>query len=86
MAKDNAKDDENLVKAVQRNFYLDDFLESVRTPQKTIDIYQKARNLLSKRGFILMKWIASDEEVKSEVPEAEGTTKLVKTFDAKPQS
>ena len=39
VAKDNAKEDENLVKAVQRNFYMDDFLKSVRTPQEAIEIY-----------------------------------------------
>ena len=64
VAKDNAKDEENLVKAVHRYFYMDDSLKSVRTPQGAIDIYHKARGLLSKGGFILTKWIASDEEVK----------------------
>ena len=34
VAKDNAKDDENLVKTVQRNFYMHDSLKSVRTPKK----------------------------------------------------
>ena len=35
VAKDNAKDDENLVKAVQRNFYMNDFLKSVKTPPRS---------------------------------------------------
>ena len=86
MAKDNAKEDENLVKAVQRNFYMDDFLKSVRTPQEAIEIYQKVREILNKGGFKLTKWITSDEEVKSQIPETDRSTKIVKTFEAEPQS
>ena len=48
VAKDNAVNDENLVKAVQRNFYMNDFLKSVRTPQEAIEIYQKVRDILIK--------------------------------------
>ena len=65
VAKDNAVNDENLVKAVQRNFFMDDFLKSVRTPQEAIKIYQKVRDILIKGGFKLTKWITSDEEVKT---------------------
>ncbi|XP_075250841.1 uncharacterized protein LOC142343039 [Convolutriloba macropyga] len=71
VAKDNAKDEENLVKAVQRNFYTDDFLRSVRTTQEAIEIYQKVTKILSKGGFNLTKWITSDDEVKSQIPEAD---------------
>ena len=39
VAKDNAVNDESLVRTVQRNFYMDDFLKSVRTPQEAIEIY-----------------------------------------------
>ena len=86
VAKDNAVNDENLVRAVQRNFYMDDFLKSVRTPQEAIEIYQKVRDILIKGGFKLTKWIASDEEVKSHIPETDRSTKVVKTFEAEPQS
>ena len=86
VAKDNAVNDENLVKAVQRNFYMDDFLKSVRTPQEAIEIYQKVRDILIKGGFKLTKWITSDEEVKSHIPETDRSTKVVKTFEAEPQS
>ena len=40
LAKDNAVKDESLVRTVQRNFYRDEFLKSVRTPQEAIEIYQ----------------------------------------------
>ena len=39
VAKDNAVNDESLVRMVQRNYYMDDFLKSVRTPQEAIEIY-----------------------------------------------
>ena len=86
VAKDNAKEDENLVKAVQRNFYIDDFLKSVRTPQEAIEIYQKVRDILIKGGFNLTKWITSEDEVKSHIPETDRSTKVVKKFEAEPQS
>ena len=86
MAKYNAKEDENLVKAVQRNFYMDDFLKSFRTPQEAIEIYQKVREILNKGGFKLTKWITSDVEVKSQIPETDRSTKVVKTSEAEPQS
>ena len=86
VAKDNAKEDENLVKAVQRNFYMNDFLKSVRAPQEAIGIYQKVRDILIKGGFNLTKWITSDEEVKSQIPETDRSTKVVKTLEAEPQS
>ena len=38
VVKDNAVNDESLAKTVQRNFYMDDFLKSVRTPQEAIEI------------------------------------------------
>ena len=86
VAKDNAVNDGSLVRTFQRNFYMDDFLKSVRTPQEAIEIYQKVRDILIKGGFDLTKWITSDEEVKTQIPEADRTTKIVKTFEAEPQS
>ena len=48
VAKDNAVNNENVVRTVQRNFYMDDFLKSVRTPQEATEIYQKVKNILTK--------------------------------------
>ena len=85
VAKVNAVNDESLVRTVQRNFYMEDFLKSVRTPQEAIEIYQKVREILSKGGFNLSKWITSDDEVKTQIPEADKSMKVVKTFEAEPQ-
>ena len=86
MAKDNAVNDESLVKTVQQSFYMNDFLKTVRTSQEAIEIYQKIRDVLIKGVFKLTKWITSDDEVKSQIPETERSTKVVKTFEAEPQS
>ena len=86
MAKDNAVNDESLVRTVQRNFYIDDFLKSVRIPQEAIEIYQKVKDILIKCGLNLTKWVTSAEEVKSQIPEADRSTKVVKNFEAEPQS
>ena len=64
VAKDNEVNDERLVRTVQRNFYMDDFLKSVRTPQEAIEFYQKVRDILVKGGFKLTKRITSENEVK----------------------
>ena len=76
VVKDNAVSDDSLVRTVQQNFYMDDFLKSVRTPQRAIEIYQKVRDILIKGGFNLTKWITSDDEVKTQIPEADRSTKL----------
>ena len=86
MAKDNGNDDANLVNGVQRNFYIKAFFKSIRTPQEAIKIYQKVKEILSKGGFNLKKWITIDEEVKSEIPEVDISTKIVITFEAEPES
>ena len=75
VAKDNAVNDESLVKKVQWNF-----------SQNTARSDLKVRNTLSKGGFKLMKWITSDEEVKSQIPETDRSTKVVKTLEIEPQS
>ena len=76
----------SLVRTVQRKFYMDDLLKSVGTPQEAIEIYQKVRDILIKSGFNLTKWITSEDEVKSQIPEPHGSMIVVKTFEAEPQS
>ena len=65
---------------------MDDFLKSVRIPQEANEIYQRVREILNKGGFKLTKWITNDEEVKSQIPETDRSMKVVKTFEAEPQS
>ena len=80
------KEDENLGKVVRRNFYMDDFQKSVRTPKEAIEIYQKVRDVLIKGGFNFSKWKTSDDEIKSQIPETDRSAKILKTFEAEPKS
>ena len=57
---------------------MDAFLELVRTPQEAIQIYQKVGEMLSKGGFKMTKRITGDDEVKSEIPEADKSINTVK--------
>ena len=86
VAKVNAKDDENLVKAVQRNFYMDRILNLVRTLQEAIEIYQQVKEILRNCGFSFKKWIRSDEKVASQIQEADSSTKISKIFETEPKS
>ena len=65
---------------------MDDFVKSVRTSQEAIKTYQKVRDILNKVGFNLTKRITRGDEVKSQIPETEKSTKVVKIFEAEPQS
>ena len=65
---------------------MDDFLKSVKTPQEGIEVYHRVREVLSKGGFKLTKWITSDEDVKSQIPEEDRSTNAVKTLEVEPQS
>ena len=84
--QDNVKEDENFIKIVQRNFYMDEILESLRTTQEAIQIYRKVLNLLSEAGFNSARGMRSDKEVKSQIPETDKSTKVVKTFEVEPPS
>ena len=81
MARNNAKNDEALLKTVRRNFYMDDFIKSVKISQEGIDVYHRVREVLSRGGFKLTKWITSDEDVKSQIPEEDRPTKAVKILE-----
>ena len=48
VARDNAVNDESLVRIFQQKFDIDDFPKSVRFPQKVNEIYQKVRKSSSK--------------------------------------
>ena len=76
-----ADNDESLFRTVQRIFNMDKFLNSQRTTQEA----KKNRQLFSKGGFKLTKWITSDNDVKSQIPKTDRSTN-VKTIEAEQQS
>ena len=56
-------------KAIQNNFYMDDFIKSVETPEEAIQVFDQLQLLLSQHGFELMKWISNDDAVTEAIPE-----------------
>ena len=55
-------------KAIQNNFYMDDFIKSVETPEEAIEIFSQLRHLLSQHRFQLTKWISNSDEVCKAIP------------------
>ena len=66
-------DDEEMysiaAKAIQNNFYMDDFIKSVETPEEAIEVFNQLQLLLSQHGFELKKWISNNDEVTEAIPE-----------------
>ena len=71
-AEDNkAAFDAITVETVKRNFYVDDCLKSVATNPGAVRLVGELREILSKGGFRLTKWISNSRDVISCVPETE---------------
>ncbi|KAK3722371.1 hypothetical protein QZH41_013693 [Actinostola sp. cb2023] len=63
-AKDNAENfDPNTISTVISNFYVDDCLKSVASPEETVRLVKELRQLLSNGGFHLTKWVSNSREV-----------------------
>lgn len=69
-AKDN-KDEfpEEIIKTVERNFYVDDCFKSVKSSELAVSLVNDLCDLLSKGGFRLTKWQRNRPEVLQSIPE-----------------
>ena len=56
-------------KAIQNNFYLDDFIKSVETPEEAIEVFNQLQPVLSQHGFELKKWKSNNDAVTEANPE-----------------
>ena len=69
-AKDNQSEfDAETVTTVNRNFYVDDCLKSVTTTEKATRLAGQLKDLLSRGGFNLTKWVSNDKKVLAAIPE-----------------
>ena len=66
---DNEKEYPIATKAIQNNFYMDDFIKSVETPEEAIEVFNQLQPLLSQNGFELKKWISNNDAVTKAIPE-----------------
>ncbi|XP_074608716.1 uncharacterized protein LOC141863136 [Acropora palmata] len=77
-AEDNKEDfEEEVVKTVKRNFYVDDCLKSVKSVDCAIQIVLQLRNFLSKGGFRLTKWLSNNSKVLNFIPHEERAPSLL---------
>ena len=61
----------DVVTSVERNFYVDDLLKSVNNTEVGIRVSTELRDILSRGGFRLAKWLSNSAEVMSSIPESE---------------
>ena len=71
-ADDNASHfNDQAIETVQRNFYVDDCLKSVREEDEAIKLAKDLRELLALGGFNLTKWLSNSRKVIESLPEGE---------------
>ena len=70
------KFDADIVSTVNRDFYVDDLLKSVKNSEEPIRIYKQVSMLPSLGGFRLTKWISNSQAVINATPEAEWSKEL----------
>ena len=69
VAIDNEDEFPIAAKTIQNNFYMDDFIKSVETPEEEINVCKQLQTLLSKHGFELRKWITNSDVVTNAILE-----------------
>ena len=62
---------DDAVNAVNKDFYVDDFVKSVRTVNEASSLAVEVTCLLSEVGFRLTKWMSNNRQVLSKIPEEE---------------
>ena len=69
------------LKAVQRNFYVENFFLSTATPEEGARIAEKVYRMLSTVGFTLTKWVSNKSTSLKYIPESK-LLKHSKTINA----
>ena len=69
MGLDNEEEYPIATKAIQNNFYVNDFIKSVETPEEATEVFNQLQPLLSQHGFELKKWISNNDAVTEAIPE-----------------
>ena len=69
MGLDNEEEYLIAAKTIQNNFYMDDFIKSVKTPEEAVEVFKQFQPLLSKQRFELNKWISNIDAVTESFPD-----------------
>lgn len=80
-----AEDNQNeypaeVVDTVRENFYVDDYLKSVSSVEQAVWLYRNLKEMCSKGGFHMNKWLSNHRSVLAIIPEEE-RAKEVKTLN-----
>ena len=60
-----------VIRTVQRNFYVDDCLKAVKSEHDAVSLVKNLTELLKRGGFHLTKWLSNSREVVESIPESE---------------
>ena len=63
-------------RAIQQNFYMDDFAKSVATEDEEIELYQQLKPSLQNGEFNLIKWLSNNTSVMESLDDADKTEKI----------
>ena len=66
----------DVIDTVQRNFYVDDWLKSVKTTEHAVSMCKQVTDLLALGGFHLTKWICNRREVLDSISSSELSKEL----------
>ena len=83
---DNEEEYPIAAKAIQNNFYMDDFIKSVETREEAVQVFNHLRPLLSKHGFELKKWISNNDAVTEAIPENLNSISYTKQVELEPNT
>ena len=81
---DNKDQSPIAAKAIENNFYMDDFIKSFQTVEEGKQIFHQLQPLLSKHGFELKKWISNEESINELIPEDLRSKSAVKKIEIDP--
>ena len=82
---DNEEEYSIAVKAIQNNFYKDDFIKSVETLEEAIEDFNQLQPLLS-HGFELKKWISNNDAVTEAISEDLKSISNTKQVEVEPNT
>ena len=68
----------DVISTLKRNFYVDDCLKSLTLKTKATAHVDSLRNLLSRGGFRLTKWVSNSREVLEAIPKVERSKEVRK--------
>ena len=83
---DNEKEYQIAAKTIQNNFYTDDFIKSVETPEEAIEVFNQLQLLLSQHSFELKKWIRNNDAVTKAIPEDMKSISNTKQVEVEPNT